>query len=334
MLQRNMTFGHRMASKINQLLFGGPRLARPPRLLEATRRILERLLDETRHPQPPPQAPPTRAPDVGVATHAFDGMTRDYRLYVPSNAKASPALVVMLHGCTQDAADFATGTRMDEAAERSGFLVLYPQQSRAANPSGCWNWFGAREQHGAGEAALIADLTRRIVATEGVDPKRVYIAGLSAGGAMATIVAAAHPTLFAAVGVHSGLPAGAAGNLPDAMMAMRNGARRNTASTVPTIVFHGDEDHTVHPRNADVIIASIGTTAIHGTHRSTGPAGASPRYTRTEYFGAGGEVVAEQWSLHGAGHAWAGGDPAGSHTDPRGIDATGEMLRFFDVHRR
>lgn len=321
-----------MALKLNPMLFRLPRPMRQPGLLGATKRVqraLRRLFDEPKESG----APKSRAPDI-AATHAFDGMSRQYTLHVPSKPAASPALVVMLHGCTQDAGDFAAGTRMNEAAERSGFLVLYPQQSRDANPSGCWNWFGAREQKGAGEAAFIADLTRRIVATRGIDPKRVYIAGLSAGGAMATTVAAAHPTLFAAVGVHSGLPAGAAGNLTDAMMAMRNGARQNTASTVPTIVFHGDGDHTVNPRNADAVIASIVGTAAHKKRRSVGPAGAGAPFTRVEYVDAEGGVLAEQWSLHGAGHAWAGGDPRGSHTDPTGVDATAEFVRFFDAQRR
>jgi poly(hydroxyalkanoate) depolymerase family esterase len=219
---------------------------------------------------------------------------------------------------------------MNDASAEGGFLVLYPEQPRDANPQRCWNWFGAKEQHGGGEVAFVADLTRRIVESEHVDPRGVYVAGLSAGGALAATVAADNPALFAAVAVHSGLPPGAAGNLPDALLAMRNGARRKTASTVPTIVFHGDDDHTVHPGNGTAVIDSV----LEGAPTATAaPPSNDAKAARTVYAEPSGDVVAEHWALHGAGHAWAGGAASGSHTDPAGIDATREIVRFFGDHR-
>ena len=284
--------------------------------------------------------------------HQHAGLTRDYKLYVPAGAATRPLpLVVMLHGCTQDPDDFAIGTGMNELAREQGFLVLYPAQSQNANPSRCWNWFKHNHQgrHG-GEAALIASLAQAIVQERDADAGRVYIAGLSAGGAMASLVAAAHPEVFAAVGVHSGLAPGAARSLPEALAAMRAGAGTGTgtggpmgqqggarpALPVPTIVFHGDQDATVHPKNgAQVITATLAGAATSTVGAENSPwveEGVSPqgqRYTRTVHGTGHGPARAEHWLLHGAGHAWAGGQAAGSYTDTKGPDASREMLRFF-----
>jgi len=264
--------------------------------------------------------------------HAHGGMSRDYKLYVPPGAtgRALP-LVVMLHGCTQDPDDFAAGTGMNERAREQGFFVLYPAQSRKANAQGCWNWFKhTHQQRHRGEPALIASMTQAIVQRHRIDPRRVYIAGLSAGGAMAAVVAACWPELFAAVGVHSGLAPGAATSLPEALAAMRGGVPAGTRGmpvAVPTIVFHGDRDATVHPDNGARMVAAATPGAPDRSEQGT--AGAGRRWTRHVHGASGAGPEVEHWVVHGAGHAWSGGQRAGSYTDPSGPDATGEMLRFF-----
>jgi poly(hydroxyalkanoate) depolymerase family esterase len=239
----------------------------------------------------------------------------------------------MLHGCKQSPDDFATGTRMNELAEEQGFLVCYPGQPSSANPSKCWNWFSADDQlRDRGEPSLIAGITRQIMRELAVDPTRVYIAGLSAGGAAAAIMGSAYPDLYAAICVHSGLACGAAKDLASAFAAMRQGgsplpggARR----PLPTIVFHGDRDKIVNPLNADQVIAqSKAGMELHLTI-SHGQSAGGISYTRTVQADGSGRPILEQWVLHGAGHAWSGGSPAGSYTDPRGPDASREMLRFF-----
>ena len=288
---------------------------------------------------------PTGAGDFIAGTHSHAGLTRAYKLYVPPGAAGrSLPLVLMLHGCTQDPDDFAAGTAMNERAREMGFFVLYPAQSASANASRCWNWFKHNhQQRGRGEPALIADLVRTLMHTHGIDARRVYVAGLSAGGAMAAIVATAYPEVFAAVGVHSGLPQGAAGSVSEALAAMRGGGKAATTPgtrppQVPTIVFHGDLDATVHPRNGEQVIAA----ALHAAAGAAGPMPAAQvqqgvsregrRYTRTTHPGLQGRLLAEHWLVHGAGHAWSGGQASGSFTDVDGPDATREMLRFFFAH--
>ncbi len=259
---------------------------------------------------------------------------RHYKLYVPPNADGqSLPLVVMLHGCTQDADDFAAGTAMNDAARTQGFYVLYPIQSREANPQRCWNWFKHNHQRAdRGEPAILAGMTRSVMEAHAIDPQRVYVAGLSAGGAMAAILAGAYPGLYAAAGVHSGLAPGVASDLPSALAAMKGGGANEPARTgsgVPTIVFHGDRDATVHPSNAQAVaVASAGSSAQVRTDRVAG-SNRLRQSVRHTYRNAAGDVVAERWEIHGAGHAWAGGTNSGSYTDPAGPDATGEMLRFF-----
>ncbi|RCW68872.1 extracellular catalytic domain type 1 short-chain-length polyhydroxyalkanoate depolymerase [Pseudorhodoferax soli] len=268
------------------------------------------------------------------------GRTVAYKLYVPPTAAgAVPAprpLLVMLHGCTQDADDFAAGTRMNQLARAAGMLVLYPVQTQHANAQKCWNWFKPQHQRrDQGEPALLAALTREVMGAHAVDAARVYVAGLSAGGAMADILGRHHADLFAAVGVHSGLPLGAASDLPSALAAMRSGpAAAATADlpACPVIVFHGDADSTVHPANG-AAVARAGQQ--HGQPDITkGRAPNGKGFTHTVYRGADGSSQVEHWLLHGLGHAWSGGSAQGSYTAPGGVDASAEMLRFLLSHRR
>ncbi|HOB76425.1 MAG TPA: PHB depolymerase family esterase [Phycisphaerae bacterium] len=280
-------------------------------------------------------------------TYSGEHGSRTYKLYVPSGCDESPLpLMLMLHGCTQDPDDFAAGTAMNFLAETGKFLVAYPAQSGTANVNRCWNWFQpADQQRDRGEPALIAGITRQVMAERKVDPHRVYVAGMSAGGAMAAIMAAVYPELYAAVGVHSGLAPGSAHDLPSAFQAMQQGASTGTpqpGKAVPLILFHGDQDHTVHPRNAEQLVKQWLSTAGHGAPGTARPrakvfqdSSANGRaYTRAVYRCAAGETLVEWWTLHGAGHAWSGGSPNGSYTDPTGPEASRELVRFFLEHPR
>jgi poly(hydroxyalkanoate) depolymerase family esterase len=280
-----------------------------------------------------------------AGTYTGPAGTRGYKLYVPTGyaGQAAP-LVVMLHGCTQSADDSAAGTRLNQIAERESCLVVYPEQDASANPSRCWNWFQAADQgRDGGEPSLIASITRQVMAAYRVDPDRVYVAGMSAGGAMAAITGATYPDLYAAVGVHSGLARGAARDLASALAAMQRGGPdpadgkdSGAEPGPPLIVFHGDRDTTVHPRNGQRVLARVvrvsGGPPDQRLMVIQGQVPGGHAYTRTVYQDGTARVVAEHWLVHGAGHAWSGGSPAGSFTDPYGPDAAVEMLRFFREH--
>jgi poly(hydroxyalkanoate) depolymerase family esterase len=294
-------------------------------------------------PLRPRRSPADLIPEAGryiEGSYSNQAGMRSYKLYIPGSYRGQALpLVLMLHGCTQDPDDFAAGTRMNHLAEAQGCLVLYPAQAPGANPQKCWNWFRhGDQQRNGGEPALLAGMTREIVTRYALDARRVYVAGLSSGGAMAAILGATHPDLYAAVGIHSGLAAGAARDLPSAFAAMRQGgAGFGTAGyRVPTIVFHGDRDTTVHPRNGELVIAQAAAGANTGEkprlsmQRGQVPGGHA--YTRAVYRDPDGNVFMEHWLIHGAGHAWAGGSKSGSYTDPKGPDAASEMLRFFSSH--
>jgi poly(hydroxyalkanoate) depolymerase family esterase len=294
----------------------------------------------SRSPHPAARAPDPLPEGARFLSGSFAGEagSRAYRLYIPARLAAgeAPPLVVMLHGCTQSPEDFAAGTRMNALAEEHGLLVAYPAQSQSANAQRYWNWFDPADQRrDGGEPSLIAGITRQVVSDHAADGRRVYVAGLSAGGAKAAIMGMAYPDLYAAVGVHSGLACGAARDVPSAFAAMRQGGPAPAARgprIVPTIVFHADRDTTVHPVNGEQVIAQSGG----GSLRSEVQHGRVPEghaWSRTLHKDAEGSVLLEQWLVHGGGHAWSGGSTAGSYTDPRGPDASREMLRFFLGHR-
>ena len=280
-------------------------------------------------------------------SHTAAGRTLAYKLYVPPRVgKRYAGLVVMLHGCSQDPDDFARGTGMNALARQHGFCVLYPAQSSDGHVSRCWSWFKHNHQRrGSGEPAVIAGMTEAILLQHRIDRRNVFIAGMSAGGAMAATVAAEYPDVFAAAAVHSGLPHGAARDAGAALSAMFSGRCEplpgdGLTAAVPTIVFHGDQDQTVHPSNGERVIAAAlachcGVCAERSPQVQAGTAGANGRrYTRFIYTGCNGAVRGEHWLVHGAGHAWSGGRADGSYTDADGPDATAEMLRFFMAHPR
>lgn len=285
---------------------------------------------------------------IACRYHGEAGSLR-YKLFIPRGHAAGPLpLIVMLHGGGQDADDFALGTGMNELAGKAGCLVAYPEQSSAANWSRCWNWFDDAHHHrGRGEPALIAALTRTIMTDHPVDRTRVYVAGLSAGGAMAVILGRTYPDLFAAVGCHSGLAHGIATDHYGAVLAMRDGAmpgaaaRDATLSSLPLIAFHGDQDSTVHPKNSLGVVRQAidghmartahATAALSSSIESGEMAGRG--FTRHVHKDHRGRIVAEHWTVNGVGHAWCGGNRRGSYTDASGPDASREMLRFFLQHR-
>ncbi|MBC7994287.1 MAG: PHB depolymerase family esterase [Rhizobacter sp.] len=307
------------------------------------------------------EAAPHRRPstdEVGAPgsfeTHQFSNQAgaRAYKLYIPAGVCEAPRpVVVMLHGCTQSADDFAAGTQMNRLADERGFLVVYPEQAANANLSKCWNWFKQQDQlRGTGEPSLIAGIVREVATRHDADLCRVFVAGLSAGAAMAVVLGETYPELFAGVGVHSGLPYGSAHDIASAMSVMKGGrsglarpkgmpsaaSPKNVVHPVPTIVFHGDRDHTVQQTNGSEIVkqahdahlAQAGEVTF-ATSTQAGKAPGGRRYSRTVYSNGDGHAQIESWVLQGAGHAWSGGDPRGSYTDHTGPDASAEMVRFF-----
>lgn len=325
----------------------------PPEAEARTDTQAEPVPDRTTEPAP-------AASQFVRRTHSAAVGSRDYKLYIPARPAGQSSqpmpLVVMLHGCTQSADDFAAGTQMNRLADQHGFFVVYPEQPASANSSRCWNWFRAQDQvRQGGEPELIAGIARAVAAEQPVDPRRIYVAGLSAGAAMAVILGETYPELFAAVGAHSGLPYAAAHDIPSALAAMKgrgvlgrghfpgtaDDPRRAAAQTVPMIVFHGDRDHTVQLSNGEHIAQQAIQAHAHQAGQATlsatteqGQVASGRGYTRTVHTDASGRPRVESWTLHGAGHAWSGGDAAGSYTDGNGPDASAEMLRFFLAQTR
>ncbi len=283
------------------------------------------------------------APGAGRLTErSFTGPqgALDYWLYLPARPARGLPLVIMLHGCSQTPVDFARGTGMNALAEELGFIVAYPGQPASANFARCWNWFKpGDQQRDKGEPGVLAALTRAIIAEHGADASRVYVAGLSAGGAAAAILGATYPDVYAAIGVHSGLACGAATGMMSAFTAMRTGSSqtygRNRAERfVPVITFHGDSDTTVHAVNSAQIVANAAEqiAAPLTIVQERGATGLGRSYTRERNFDANGAALIEQWTIHGAGHAWSGGHESGTYTDAAGPDASRAIATFFLQH--
>ena len=319
-------------------------------LWTACRRLVRRLFRRgaakapSRTPSSPPSTPRRAGPEAAEPEGGFlagrfeEGEEgRDYRLFVPGGHAGRPLpLLVLLHGCGQDPEDFARGTRMNRLAEADGLFVLYPAQDRAVNKGRCWRWFDRAHQGRGGEPALLAGMVRQVMRHLPIDPARVYVAGLSAGGAMAAILGQAYPELFAAVGVHSGLPVEAAHGATTALIAMRFGplSARSSRTQRPVIVFHGMDDTTVNPANAEAVLSQYGADALVGSiEEATAAPGARPS-RRALYRDEAGRTLMEGWWIEGLGHAWAGGSSQGTFMDPNGPDASEEMLRFFHEHPR
>lgn len=303
----------------------------------------------------------TMGADTGrFVSGVFESMngTRVYKLYVPGSFDKTKRqmLVVMLHGCTQDADDIARGTQLNEAAERDGFLVLYPEQPSSANPKKCWNWYDpAHQRRDAGEPAIIAGLTTRTMRDYAIDDARVYLAGVSAGGAMATQVAAAYPELFAALMLHSSPPFSAATNVVSALQVMQKGvadpldnARQAVESmgkrkrAIPVLVVHGAKDAVVASVNGEQAALQWAATSRLATGAGVGTApkpleveygeANGYRFTRRRFHEANGHELVAFVLVEGLGHAWSGGSTTGTFTDARGPDATQLMLDFFRAH--
>ena len=298
--------------------------------------------------------------DRAVAAAGGASDSRRTLVHVPSglDPRRPAPLVCMLHGCTQDPAGFAAATRMNDEADRHGFVVVYPGQDRRSNPQGCWNWFlPAHQRRDAGEPAAIVAIIHDLIDASArctIDRTRIYVAGLSAGGAMAAILGVCYPDLFGAMAVHSGLPYGSATSMSSAFSVMASGeidpslrdraaaiARAGGGRPVPSIVIHGTADRTVAPANASHVLAqsmnvnhlSAPDTAGHDPAKPTsseqGQTGAGLRFTRSRWLDAGGHLVHELMMVDGLGHAWSGGAPGGSFTEPRGPSATEAIWAFF-----
>lgn len=308
-------------------------------------------------PAAEPAAPVHRPGAFTESTIQFKGEQYAYRLYIPASpaspvpsnaadATAAPEplpLVVLLHGCKQNALDFAKGTGMNALADQHQVVVLYPEQLSKANSGNCWNWFEPTHQTRSGEPGMIAALTRKTIAASQagvqIDPNRVYIAGLSAGGAMSAVVAELYPDIFAAVGVHSGLPAGAAQSMIGAFGAMRRGGPVQTATAIPTIVFHGSADKTVHPNNgehaSEAARAALGNSGLELVKNEKAVRTKGQRHAqKITYLDNSGKPYVEHWTVDDGGHAWSGGDASGSYTDPQGPSASAAMLAFFLQHKK
>lgn len=307
----------------------------------ATKKIQETLQGGSPTPMPRHRVPQPlskildRGPARKAKTQADDTMTdrhfrgeqgaRDYRLFVSSRSRDDlRGLVIMLHGCTQNPDDFANGTAMNRHAETHGFVVAYPSQPRNSNVNGCWNWFEPAHQGAqSGEPAILAGLTQSLQAEFSVLPRRSFVAGLSAGGAMAAILAEQRPDVFAGAGVHSGLPAGSARDVGSAFAAMRGEGASGRALERPAIVFQGLADPTVAAVNAGRLVGVVQTPERQRIK-------VNQRFCQVTKGQTGDGDPMELWLIEGAGHTWSGGDASGSHTDARGPDASAEMLRFFN----
>ncbi len=296
-------------------------------------------------------------------TYNGPGGSHQYFVYTAEHYQPGTKvpLLVMLHGCAQTAEDFATGTAMNVLAEQYGFIVVYPQQTRKHNMNRCWNWFDPKHQtRDRGEPASIAGIIQTIVTGTDlwtIDLQRIYVAGISAGGAMAVIMGATYPDLIAAIGVHSGIEYGGAENVFSGLQAMGHGGPEplhqgelahtvmGTSSRVmPTIVFHGTDDKVAAPINGTQVIqqwmqtnclASRGEYVARIDEPTTVTSGQTPgghSYVVSTWGPPDDYPVQVYWKIGGMGHAWSGGNPQGTYTDPLGPNASLAMYRFFMAH--
>ncbi len=299
-----------------------------------------------------------KAPRVSAVRSLGTAGALAYRLYLPngSSRRNSMPLLVMLHGCRQDSLSFAEGTRMNLLAEEYRCAVLYPEQSEYSNPLRCWNWFASTSLAGRGEAALIARLIDQVAERRPIDPRRVYVVGMSAGGAMACLLAVRHSRLFAACAIHSGVMYGTASSPAQALALMRDGpspgsierARQlvcdagEVPATVPTLVIHGDRDTTVNPVNADQIIAQLKARVEELADPGAGPLLARDerrmesggRTYRQQDLTLRGELVLRKIVVEGLGHAWSGGDMNYEFNDSDGPDSSRLILDFVMAYQR
>ena len=291
------------------------------------------------------------------------GGSRNFKLWIPAtleNGRRPLPLVMLLHGCTHDAEDMAEISGMNEVAEANRFLVVYPEQSRRANLLKCWNWFNPKHQmRDAGEPAILAAVVDRVCSTQSVDRDRVYIAGVSAGGAMASIVGATYPDIFAALAIFAGAEFKAAGNLSEAIAAMKRGGpdpvrqaelafeamhdglARKKKRRMPVIVFHGTADARVNPVNSDQVIAQWSSTnaLLAAENSESGFAltekvivGETPggyAYKKYVYQEGHARLLMEKWLVEGLGHAWSGSPKPSKYGDPKGPNTSAEFWRFF-----
>lgn len=312
----------------------------PPRAPGAATPVLDEWLKRAPGKAVDKAAPRSEAtvPGASFAADRFENHAggRDFLTYIPASAAQKPTgLVMMLHGCTQTHADFAVGTGMNALAERHGFVVLYPLQSRGENMQSCWNWFSPHDQRrDRGEPAILAGMARHVASAQGVPADRVFVAGLSAGAAMAVILGQTHDDTFAAIGAHSGLPYGAAHNVPSAFAAMSGAGGTTGGASItrptPSIVFHGTADATVTPANGARIAADLIAAGPEQTLFESRQGQANGRRFACEITSnPEGAPLLEFWRVDGLAHAWSGGRPEGSYTDPAGPDASAEMIRFF-----
>jgi poly(hydroxyalkanoate) depolymerase family esterase len=284
--------------------------------------------------------PTTHAPDVPEGASFTENSfscaagARGYRTYIPKNAgNGVTGLVLMLHGCTQSPQDFAAGTGMNALADKHGFIVIYPHQTRGDNAQSCWNWFSrGDQQRDRGEPAILSGMTRHVLSQYNIPTDRVFVAGLSAGAAMAVILGKTYPDLYHGVGAHSGLPAGAAKDVPSAFAAMAGQGANDGPSgpAVRTIIFHGSADTTVHPSNSDRIAQhAMDPQQFQSVQQEDQGTANGRNFRRCTTYATDGTAAVEHWVIEGMGHAWSGGKPAGSYTDAQGPDASAEIVRFF-----
>lgn len=315
-----------------------PTQSSPPavqELGELLQQVLPKGRVDLRKPAPSRLEVPEGAQFLSAAHHGVSG-ARDYRTYVPASGREEASgIVMMLHGCTQTPEDFAVGTGMNALAEKGRFIVIYPEQSRGANAQTCWNWFSPNDQRrDRGEPEILAGIAQHAMVQYDVPPERTFVAGLSAGAAMAVVLGHTYPEVFAAVGAHSGLPYAAANNVASAF-ALMAGQRPNESvevalPSVRTIVFHGAADTTVHPSNGEIIAQNAERSGPAQSLQTEREGDANGRaYTATTSKDTAGRTYLEHWTIDGLGHAWSGGQPGGSYTDQRGPDASAELIRFF-----